>query len=102
MRFSMAASPACSHTSMTRTLRFGLYGCNMYRTRDLLAGAEAAEPGVVKIVACFDIDVTKARFAAEKYGGHAFSSLDEFLACDEVDVVLISLPAFLHAEAYAR
>lgn len=87
---------------MSRSIRFGLYGCNMYRTRDLVAGAEAAAPGVVKIAACYDIDTAKARFAADKYGGRAFDSLDAFLACDEVDVVLISLPAYLHAEAFAR
>lgn len=87
---------------MSRSIRFGLYGCNMYRTRDLVAGAEAAAPGVVKITACYDIDQAKARFAAEKYHGRAFDSLDAFLACEEVDVVLISLPAHLHAEAYAR
>lgn len=87
---------------MSRQIRFGLYGCNMYRTRDLVAGAEAAAPGVVKIAACYDVDQAKAKFAAEKYGGRAFDSLDSFLACPEVDVVLISLPAYLHAEAFAR
>jgi predicted dehydrogenase len=87
---------------MSRTIRFGLYGCNMYRTRDLVAGAECAAPGVVKITACHDIDPAKACFTAEKYGGRAFDSLDAFLACEEVDVVIISLPAYLHAAAYAH
>lgn len=85
---------------MKKKIRFGLYGCNMYRTRDLLAGAAAAGKDSIEITACFDIDSEKVRQAAEKYGGRAFSSEAEFLSCPEVDVVLISLPAYLHAQAF--
>ncbi|AWI08125.1 Gfo/Idh/MocA family protein [Ereboglobus luteus] len=87
---------------MKNKIRFGLYGCNMYRTRDLMEAAAVAAGDVVRIAACYDIDQSKARFAAEKYGGRAFESEAEFLACPDVDVVLISLPPFLHADAFAK
>lgn len=85
-----------------KKIRLGLYGCNMYRTRDLLAGAEAAMPGVVEVRGAFDIDPARARFAAEKYGGKVFDSVEAFLASPDFDVVLISLPPYLHAGAFAR
>lgn len=85
-----------------RKIRFGLYGCNMYRTRDLMEGAGDAAGDVVEITACFDLDATKAKAAAEKYGGKAYVTEKEFLACPDVDVVLISLPPYLHADAFAR
>jgi len=84
-----------------RKIRFGLYGCNMYRTRDLMAGALAAAPDAVEVAACLDIDRAKADCAAQKYGGTAYTEEAAFLR-QEMDVVLISLPAFLHADAFAR
>ncbi|MDR2673611.1 MAG: Gfo/Idh/MocA family oxidoreductase [Opitutaceae bacterium] len=87
---------------MKNKIRFGLFGCNMYRTRDLMDAAKAAAGAAVEVAACFDIDPAKARHAAEKYGGRAFAAEEEFLACPEVDVVLISLPPYLHADAFAR
>ncbi|HEU5078457.1 MAG TPA: Gfo/Idh/MocA family oxidoreductase [Opitutaceae bacterium] len=87
---------------MKNRIRLGLYGCNMYRTRDLVEGARLAAGDTVVVTACFDIDRSKATQAAEKFGGTAFFTEEEFLACREVDVVLISLPAYLHADAFAR
>jgi len=87
---------------MKTKIRFGLFGCNMYRTRDLLAGAAAAAADSIEIVACYDIDSAKAEAASQKYGGRAFADEAAFLACPEVDVVLISLPAYLHAGAFIR
>ena len=87
---------------MTKKIRFGLYGCNMYRTRDLLEGARAAAGDVVEIAACYDIDLQKATTAAATYGGKVYSKEEEFLASPDVDVVLISLPAYLHADAFVH
>ncbi len=86
---------------MKSQIRFGLYGCNMYRTRELVEGAQAAHPDKLKIVACYDIVREKADFAAAQYGGKAYYSEPEFLR-HEMDVVLISLPPFLHPDAFAR
>ena len=87
---------------MKAKIRFGLYGCNMYRTRDLMDAARAAAGDAAQVAACFDIDAKRAGHAAEKYGGRVFATLDDFLAFEEMDVVLVSLPAYLHAEAFAR
>ncbi|AWI08145.1 Gfo/Idh/MocA family protein [Ereboglobus luteus] len=87
---------------MKSNIRMGLFGCNMYRTRDLLEAAKAAAPGVVEVTACFDIDPARAEHAAKTYGGRVFKDEESFLACADVDVVLISLPAYLHAGAFAR
>jgi predicted dehydrogenase len=87
---------------MKQKIRFGLYGCNMYRTRDILAGAHAAAANVVEVAACYDIDSKKADYAAQTYGGKAYRTEAEFLAAPDVDVVIISLPAYLHADAFAH
>jgi len=86
---------------MKSTLRLGLYGCNLYRTRDLLAGARIAAGDCVEVVASYDIDPEKSRQTAHLYGGKAYESLSAFLADPAIDVVLISLPPYLHADAYA-
>ena len=84
---------------MKTKIRFGLYGCNMYRTRDIMEGAKAAAGETVEVVASFDIDRDKADFAVQKYGGKAYYEEAAFLADPDIDVVLISLPAYLHADA---
>jgi predicted dehydrogenase len=80
-------------------IRFGLYGCNMYRTRELVEGAQAACPGQFAIVACYDIDQQKALTVAERLGGVAYDTEAAFLAHD-MDVVLIALPPYLHPAAF--
>ncbi len=81
-------------------VRIGLYGCNMYRTRDLMAGLESMAAGRYAVTACLDIDRDKAEHAAQLYGGRAFTKEDDFLSHD-FDVAVISLPAFLHPQAFA-
>ncbi|HAI13001.1 MAG TPA: hypothetical protein DCM28_14945 [Phycisphaerales bacterium] len=73
----------------------------MYRTRDLVAGIHAGCPGKVKITACFDIDKEKASFAASEYDAVACHSEEMFLK-QEMDVVLICLPPYLHAQTFER
>jgi len=73
----------------------------MYRTRELVDGAQAACPGKFEIAACYDIDRSKTDYAAQKYGGKAFYAEEQFLAQD-MDVVIISLPPYLHPEAFAH
>jgi predicted dehydrogenase len=81
-------------------IRMGLYGCNMYRTRELMEGAEAARPGAIEISACYDAVREKADFAAERYGGVACYDEKTFLEQD-MEVALISLPPYLHPDAFA-
>jgi predicted dehydrogenase len=87
------------HTN--KQIRFGLYGCNMYRTRDLLTGAEVSRPGVIQVAACYDVDHDKVIHASEAFGGTACFSEEQFLD-QEMDVVLICLPPHFHASTYAR
>jgi len=82
-----------------RVIRFGLYGCNMYRTKDLMDAAFLVDRDAVEVGACFDIVKEKADAAALKFGGKACYNLESFLGAD-FDVALISLPPFVHAEAY--
>ncbi len=72
----------------------------MYRTRDLLAGLESVASGQYDVVASLDLDDSKAKHAASTYGGKAFTNEAEFLA-QPFDVAIISLPAYLHANAFA-
>jgi len=81
--------------------RIGLYGCNMYRTRDLMNGLKSIDQGKSQVTACFDVDREKADFAAKTYGGSPCYNEDDFLK-QNFDVAIISLPAFLHPDAFAH
>lgn len=84
-----------------KVIRMGLYGCNTYRTRDLVAGSEAGCPGKIKIVAGYDIDPAKVEDAARRYGAVPCLTEESFFDQD-MDVVLICLPPNLHASTYER
>jgi predicted dehydrogenase len=71
----------------------------MYRTRELLEGAQMLSADQFEVVACYDIDRAKADFAAERFGGQAYYAEEPFLKHD-MDVVIISLPPYLHPEAF--
>ena len=81
-------------------VRFGLYGCNPYRTKELMTAATKAYPGRVRVAACFDLDVGKADAMAAEHGAKACHDLDSFLKAD-YDVALIALPPYLHPDAFA-
>lgn len=86
-------------SATARPVRFGLYGCNMYRTRNLSDALLAGCPGRAEIVAGYDRNPEMLQAAAERYGVTPYESLDAFLAHD-FDVALISLPPIFHAPAY--
>ena len=81
-------------------VRFGLYGCNQYRTKDLMTAAKKCYNGKVSITACFDIDADKVNATAAMYNAKACYDLASFLKAD-YDVAVISLPPFLHPDAFA-
>jgi len=81
-------------------IRFGLYGCNPYRTKQLMDAAEKCEGCRVSITACFDINREKTDAMAKQYNATAYHDLESFLKAD-YDVALISLPPFLHPDAFA-
>lgn len=84
-----------------QVIRVGLYGCGTYRTSELMEGGQEACPDRLKVIACLDIDRARADAAAEKYHAVACYSEQSFLAHD-MDVVIISLPSYLHADAFVN
>jgi predicted dehydrogenase len=53
----------------------------------------------VRLVAVFDTDQDRADAFAEQHGCLAFTSPEPVLARDDVDLIMIALPNFLHASA---
>lgn len=85
---------------MKNHVRFGLYGCNLYRTKDLMDAAAKCDDYNISIAACFDIVSEKVDEMAKMHDAKACYDLESFLKAD-YDVALISLPPFLHPDAFA-
>lgn len=77
------------------TIRIGILGGG--NISDTHARAALEIPGV-EIVAMYGGNVQRTRALSERYGGTAYTDLDEFLSHDGLDVVLIGSPSGLHAE----
>jgi len=84
----------------TDTVRFGLYGCNPYRTGSLMAAATACCAGKVSIAACYDVDRAKVDAMAGMYQAKACYDLLSFQKAD-FNVAFVALPPFLHPDAFA-
>lgn len=56
----------------------------------------------VKLVACADIRPERAAALAEKYGLHAYDSLEKMLDAEEIDVLHICTPHYLHVPMIAQ
>lgn len=52
---------------------------------------------MVELVACADTDLQRARHMAGEYGIHAYESMEELLEREQVDVVHLCTPHYLHA-----
>jgi len=77
-------------------VRFGLIGCGEIAVRSLEAIQKDAEVSIVTAVQ--DVNEPLAKDAAQKAGGCAwFTDAAKLLERDDVDVVVISTPHFLHA-----
>jgi phthalate 4,5-cis-dihydrodiol dehydrogenase len=62
------------------------------------ARAVAQTPGT-RLVAVFDVDAERASAFAETHGCEAFTNADDVLRRDDVHLVTIALPNFLHEQA---
>ena len=51
-----------------------------------------------KIIAVADPDIVKGRQFTSKYGGKAYSSLEEVLDSESIDIIDICSPDYLHIE----
>jgi len=60
-----------------------------------LAGAVAAAPAG-RLVAFYDADGQRSAALVEKHGGRAYGSLDELLADEQVEAVVVATPPHLH------
>ncbi len=85
---------------MKREISLGLYGCNFYRTKQLMDAARHVNVCDVRISACFDLDAAKVDQASSVYGGKRCHDLSSFLDT-AFDVAVICLPPYLHADAFA-
>ena len=52
----------------------------------------------IELVAAYDVDPLRAQAYCESFGGKAFPSFDDLLACDDVDIVLNLTPHLAHRE----
>jgi predicted dehydrogenase len=75
-------------------VRFGIIGLRRGKS---FARVCAAVPGA-EVTALHDIDVERLEGAASELDVRAFESLEDMLACDEVDCVVIASPLPVHAE----
>ena len=79
---------------MSKKYGFGLIGCGIISKwhADSIAKIEDAT-----IIGAVDTKKENAEKFANNYSCRVFSSIDEMLACDEIDIVCICTPSGLHA-----
>ncbi|MBV9324591.1 MAG: Gfo/Idh/MocA family oxidoreductase [Chloroflexi bacterium] len=77
-------------------LGVAIFGAGRAGHLHALATAASAE---ARLVAVFDADQSRADAFAEQHGCLAFTSPEAILHRDDVDLVMIALPNFLHASA---
>ncbi len=77
------------------TTGFGIIGCGMIANFHARAIADLDD---ARLVACFNRTLPKAEKLASEFGCQAYSSLDEMLARDDLDVVTICTPSGAHLE----
>lgn len=80
-----------------KVYKFGLVGCGRISTRH----AELLSSGQIhgaKLTAVCDEKIDRARKTGEKYGVPWFTSMDEMMNSELVDVVTVLTPSGMHAE----
>ena len=82
-------------------MNLGILGCGRISTRhlDLLSNGEIRETQLAGVCDC---DSDRLSKTAGKYQTTAYSSLDEMLADDKIDVVSVLTPSGMHAEHTIR
>ncbi len=81
---------------MEKPIGFGIVGCGVIA--DFHANALADLPGDACLVGVADVRPQTAAAFAERHGVRAFASVEELLACPDVDVVNICTPSGFHAD----
>ena len=80
---------------MAEKLRFGIVGCGVIGP--FHAKAISSLPDA-QLVAVADIEPEKARKLAEQYGVTPYSSLEDMLSHERLDVVDVCTPSGMHGE----
>lgn len=83
----------------SRSVRVGVVGCGNVSSRYL---ANLAGHPEVTVVACADVDVSRARSLAAAHAVPEFGSVDDVLASTGIDLVLNLTPPRAHAELTMR
>ncbi len=78
-------------------LNLALVGCGLIANAHWIGIQRHAKD--VKVTACVDTDIERARAFAQRTGGQPFASLDAALAEGEFDAVDLMLPHDLHENA---
>ena len=78
---------------MTVPLKCALVGCGSIAQVHARALSEMPE---ARLLAFADLLPERAQAMAEKYGGKAYGSLDELLAHEQIDVLHLCTPHYLH------
>ena len=78
-----------------KTWNFGVVGAGLIA--DFHARAIRDIPNA-RFVACCDSVMPKAQALADKYGAKAYSSYEEMVQSDDIDIVTIATPSGLHME----
>lgn len=75
--------------------RFGIYGCGIIAKThaNVIKEIEKAE-----LYACADLSQKAAQAFAENLAIKAFTSLDEMLECNDIDVICVCTPSGTHAD----
>ena len=76
-------------------LRVGILGCGGIGARH--AGAVAALPEQMELVACAGRDPAKVATFARKVGARPYTDHREMLAAERLDLLIIALPPYAHA-----
>lgn len=76
-----------------KRLKAGIVGCGAIAT---VHANVIKELGFHKLTAFADIKKERAEAFAEKYGGNAYDSLEKLLECEDIDVIHICTPHYLH------
>lgn len=77
-------------------LKVGLIGCGGMGSNH--AACYSALSSTVKLVAAADLSSEKAKKAADKFGGRIYRTGKELIENEELDIVDICLPTYLHTE----
>ena len=80
---------------MQKLYRFGILGTG--RIGDMHAGLVARQPDAT-VTWCFDVDEARAGATAARTGGRATTRVEDVLAADDVDCVLIASPTNTHVD----